>query len=195
MENRGVLVVVSAPSGTGKSTVLHALMQRRPNLRFSVSATTRSPRAGETEGVDYYFVSRDTFSRMVREDAFLEYAEYVENCYGTPRAPVEALLRQGCDVYLDIDVQGAMQVREKCPDALLIFLLPPSEAELERRLTGRGQDAPEVIRRRLDQAKRELSQKDGFQYQVVNDDLERAVREISDLIDRRKSAENGRAQA
>ena len=183
MNERGALIVVSAPSGTGKSTVLHALMEKRNTLRFSVSATTRSPRAGETEGVDYFFVTKERFQEMVRRDAFLEYAEYVGNCYGTPREPVDALRDQGYDVYLDIDVQGAMQVRQRCADALLIFLAPPSFEELERRLVARGTDGPDVIQKRLREAEREYAQRGQFEYLVINDEVPRAVEEISGIID------------
>ncbi len=188
MKHKGALIVVSAPSGTGKSTVLHQLMEQRKTLRFSVSATTRQPRAGERDGVDYFFISREKFQEMVRDNAFLEYAEYVGNCYGTPKEPVDALLEQGYDVYLDIDVKGAMQVRQQRPDALLIFLAPPSFEELERRLVARGLDRPEVIRQRLNEAEREYAQRGSYDYLVVNDELERAVCEISGIIDRYKDA-------
>lgn len=184
--DKGMLVIVSAPSGCGKSTVLARLMETRENLRFSISATTRAPRAGETDGVHYYFVSRDRFRQMAEEGAFLEYAEYVGNCYGTPRAAVDALLDQGFDVYLDIDVQGAMQVKHNRPDTLLIFLMPPSMAELERRLTSRGTDPPEVVKDRLRAAQRECAMRDKYDHVVINDDVARAAAEISDLIDRYK---------
>ena len=144
---KGALIVVSAPSGCGKSTILKRLMDRRENLRFSVSATTRAPRPGERDGVDYFFVSRAEFRQMILNDAFLEYAQYVDNFYGTPRAAVEAQLSQACDVYLDIEVQGAMQVKRNRPETLLIFVMPPSMEELERRLTGRGAVDPEIGRR------------------------------------------------
>ena len=182
----GVLIIVSAPSGCGKSTVVHRLMEKRENLRFSVSATTRKPREGETDGVDYYFVSRQEFRRMVDEDEFLEHAEYVGNCYGTPRAPVEALLKEGFDVYLDIDVQGAMQVKALWPETLMIFLMPPSVEELERRLVKRGNNTPEEIKGRLAAAEREFAFRDQFDHVVVNDEVERAVDEIAQLIDEEK---------
>ena len=182
----GVLIIVSAPSGCGKSTVVHGLMEKRENLRFSVSATTRKPREGEMDGVDYFFVSREEFERMIAEDAFLEHAEYVGNCYGTPRAPVEQRLKEGFDVYLDIDVQGAMQVKAIRPETLMIFLMPPSMEELERRLVSRGTNTPEEIRDRLAAAERECAKRDRFDHVVVNDVVERAVDEISDLIDAEK---------
>ena len=186
MTEKGILIIVSAPSGCGKSTVLHRLMEKRDTLRFSVSATTRAPREGETEGVDYFFVTRERFLEMVEEDAFLEHAEYVGNCYGTPRAAVDAQLAEGFDVYLDIEVQGAMQIKAKRPETLMIFLMPPSFEELERRLVLRGKDSPEVIRSRLAEAERECALRGEYDHVVVNDEVERAVDEISALIDARR---------
>ena len=183
MTERGILIIVSAPSGCGKSTVVHRLLEQRETLRLSVSATTRAPRAGEQDGVDYYFVSRERFREMIEENAFLEHAEYVGNHYGTPIAPLEAQLNSGLDVYLDIEVQGAMQVKAQRPETLLIFLMPPSLEELERRLTLRGTDDPETIRTRLAEAEREFSYRDRYDHVVVNDQVDRAVAEISALID------------
>lgn len=181
--NKGILIVVSAPSGSGKSTILRRLLALRDNLRFSVSATTRAPRAGEEHGREYFFVTRDEFQAMVAADAFLEHAEFVENLYGTPRDAVERQLEQGFDVYLDIDVQGARQVKAKRPETLTVFILPPSMEELERRLTGRGTDDPETIRRRLSQAERECAERVHFDYVIVNDEVERAAAELSGIID------------
>jgi guanylate kinase len=161
-------------------------MEQRDKLRFSVSATTRAPREGEVDGVDYFFVSRERFQQMVDEGAFLEHAEYVGNCYGTPRAPVEQQLAEGYDVYLDIDVQGAMQVKALRPETLMIFLMPPSMEELERRLVKRGNNSPEEVHARLAAAEREFELKDRFDHVVVNDVVERAVDEISGLIDQQK---------
>ena len=184
---KGALIVVSAPSGSGKSTILHRLLEQRKDLHFSISATTRAPREGEQHGVDYYFVTRERFLEMIEEDAFLEHAEFVGNHYGTPRAEVEQRLEDGYDVYLDIDVQGALQVRAKRPETLLIFILPPSMEELERRLISRGKDDMETIRRRLAEAARECSVKDRFDYVVINDEVDRAAAEISGIIDGYKS--------
>ena len=195
MNERGILIIVSAPSGCGKSTIVHRLMEKRDNLRFSVSATTRAPRTGETDGVDYFFVSRERFEEMIAEDAFLEHAEYVGNCYGTPVAAVDAMLDEGSDVYLDIEVQGAMQVKEKRPDTLLIFVMPPSLEELERRLINRGTDSMETIRSRLAAAEYEFGFRDRFDHVVVNDEVERAVDEISGLIDAHKKAVNSVPEA
>lgn len=185
--NKGKLIVISAPSGCGKSTVVGKLMAQRSNLRFSISATTRKPREGEVDGKDYFFVSREKFMEMVSEDAFLEHAVYVDNCYGTPRKALDDMLESGLDVILDIDVQGAFQIREKRPDALLVFLLPPSFEALEQRLISRGKDSMEVIKNRLVTARWECEQAEEFDYRIVNDDVERAVSEFSSIIDKEKN--------
>ena len=183
MAERGLLIVLSAPSGCGKSTLVRRLLELHPRLRFSVSATTRGPRAGEADGVDYYFIDKDTFRRMVENDEFLEYAQYVDNSYGTPRAPVEREMAAGCDVLLDIETNGAFQVMERCPEAVTVFLMPPSFEELERRLTSRGKDHPEAIARRLEEAKRECALAGRYTYNIVNDDVERAAGELGAIID------------
>jgi len=190
MTEKGVLIIVSAPSGCGKSTIMHRLMELRKNLCFSVSATTRAPRTGEVDGVDYFFIDRPKFDEMVAQGEFLEHAEYVGNCYGTPKAAVDAKLNEGYDVYLDIEVQGAMQIKAQRPETLMIFVMPPSLEELERRLVTRGTDSPEVIRGRLEQAQREFALREQFDYTVVNDVVERVVAEISALIDEHKKAIN-----
>ncbi|MBO5975675.1 MAG: guanylate kinase [Oscillospiraceae bacterium] len=184
--SKGKLIVISAPSGCGKSTVVHALMDARPNLKFSISATTRAPRIGEVDGKDYFFVSREKFMEMVAADEFLEHAIYVDNCYGTPRKALDEMLEKGMDVILDIDVQGAFQIREKRPDALMVFLMPPSFDDLEKRLIMRGKDSMEVIRNRLITAREECKVADKFDYIIVNDDLDRAVSEFSTIIDKEK---------
>ena len=184
-EQRGRLVVISGPSGAGKSTVISRLMQRRQNLCFSVAATTRQPRPGELDGKDYFFVTRDAFDRMIEADALLEHAEYVGSCYGTPRDFVIQRMNSGIHVILDIEVQGARQVYKKMPDAIMIFLVPPSLKELELRLSGRGTDSPEKIRGRLERALAEYSeaQDAGFyQYIIVNDDPEVAAMEIDSIL-------------
>lgn len=184
-EHRGRLVVISGPSGAGKSTVIARLMQRRQNLCFSVSATTRDPRPGEVDGKDYFYVTRDAFERMIAADALLEHAEYVGNCYGTPQDYVVQRMNEGMHVLLDIEVQGARQVVEKMPDAIMIFLVPPSLRELEARLRGRGTDTPEKIRDRLERALAEYTeaQNAGFyQYIIVNDDPEVAALEMDAIL-------------
>ncbi len=183
MSERGLLIVLSAPSGCGKSTIVSGLLKKRGRLKFSVSATTRAPREGEIDGRDYFFVSREKFAEMVEKGEFLEHAQYVENRYGTPRGPVERELEAGNDVLLDIEIQGAFQVRAQRPDALMVFLLPPSFEELEKRLVLRGKDSPEVIKRRLEVARRECLEAEKYDYRIVNDDVERAVSEFNSIIE------------
>lgn len=180
--NRGKTFIVSGPSGVGKSTVLNALLERRKDLYFSVSATTRAARAGEEDGVHYHFLDVDTFHEWIAKDEFLEYAEYVGNFYGTPKKYVDAAMDQGRDVILDIEIQGAIQVKSKRPDTVSIFIAPPSWAELERRLTGRGTDSQEKIQKRLLRAKVEFQTAHTYDYFVINDNLENAVRELEAIM-------------
>ncbi len=181
---KGKLYIISGPSGCGKSTVLREVFRHRRNIFFSVSATTRGPREGEVDGKDYYFVTREEFERMIGADELLEHAQYVSNYYGTPRKPVEAMLSEGNDVVLDIEVQGAGQVKTKMPEAVSLFILPPSLEELERRLRGRGTETEEKIRSRLSQAEREIAKSGSYDYRVVNDDVERAAGEIVQIMRR-----------
>ena len=178
----GKLILISGPSGTGKSTVLDRLMRLRDDVCFSVSATTRAPRPGEVDGKDYFFVTRTAFDAMVAADELLEHAEYVGNCYGTPRAYVEKLLDSGMNVVLEIDVQGAQQVYAKRPDAVRIFLAPPSWSELERRLVNRGTDSADKIRQRLTRARDEMALAVDYDYFIINDDVERAAAELNDIF-------------
>jgi guanylate kinase len=175
---RGRLLVVAAPSGAGKTSLVHALLERRPTVRFSVSYTTRPPRAAEVHGQDYFFVSEDEFQRMVRADEFLEHACVFDHWYGTSRAHVEALMSQGYSVLLEIDWQGAAQVRARAPDATTIFILPPGATELERRLRARATDTDATIERRLRDARGDMAHWGEFDYVIVNDDFERAVNEL-----------------
>ena len=177
------LVVLSGPSGVGKGTVLAAIRQRFPQVWLSVSATTRPPRPGETEGVEYHFVDDAEFDRLVAAGEFLEHAEYAGHRYGTPRQPVVERLAAGVPALLEIDLQGARLVRERMPEALLVFLAPPSFEELARRLTGRGTEDPEVIRRRLDVARIELAAEEEFDVVVVNDAVESAAERVVTLIE------------
>jgi len=179
---RGRLIVLAAPSGAGKTTLVRALLERAPDLRFSVSYTTRPPRPGERDGVDYFFVSREQFDAMVREDAFLEYAQVFDHWYGTSREHVENLLRTGASVLLEIDWQGARQVRARAPDAITVFILPPCVGALETRLKGRASDPPEVIARRLRDSVADMEHWNEFGYVVVNDDLARAADELADIV-------------
>ncbi|MFN4072411.1 MAG: guanylate kinase [Thermus sp.] len=185
----GRLFVMTGASGVGKGTV-RAKVLERTRLFYSISMTTRPPRPGERDGVDYYFVDRAAFEALLREGGFLEHAEYVGHLYGTPKAPVERALARGEDVLLEIEVQGALQVKEKKPEAVLIFLLPPSLSELKRRLVYRGKDAPEKIEKRLEQAEWEIRNAHLFDYVIVNDVLEEAVADFLAIL----TAERRRTQ-
>jgi guanylate kinase len=176
------LVVLSGPSGVGKSSVVKAVAAGHPEIWVSVSVTTRPPRPGETDGVEYRFVDDATFDRLVAEGAFLEHATFAGHRYGTPRGPVEERLRAGVPVLLEIDLQGARQVREAVPTALLVFLAPPSWEELVRRLTGRGTEDPEVVRRRLDAARVELAAEAEFDEVVVNSSVQEAADRLVALM-------------
>ncbi|SHH50313.1 guanylate kinase [Sporobacter termitidis DSM 10068] len=179
---RGRLFIISAPSGTGKSTVIKRLMELRDDLYFSVSATTRAARAGEEEGVAYHFLSHDAFDTHVRNNEFLEYAEYIGDFYGTLKKPVLDHLDSGNDIILDIDVQGCKQVKNAMPEAVTIFLVPPSLEELERRLRNRGTDSEEKMLKRLARARTELTEKTAYDHTIVNDDVHRAATEILDIM-------------
>ncbi len=172
---RGRLIVLTGPSGVGKGTLLKALLDRHPDLCLSVSATTRSPRDGEVDGVNYYFVTRQQFDWMVNEGEFLEWAEFAKNCYGTPRRGVEEQLKAGKWVILEIELEGARQVRQTFPTAYRIFILPPSIEELESRIRGRGQDSDEAIARRLSHAQAEIDAANEFDATIVNDEFHSAL--------------------
>jgi guanylate kinase len=179
----GTLFVLAGPSGVGKGSVVRELVAKDPSLSLSVSVTTRPPRPGEVDGVDYFFVDEDAFARMVAAGELLEWAEIVGHRSGTPKGFVEDRLGEGRDVILEIDVVGASQVRERVPDSVLIFLEPPSLEELERRLRGRGTETEEAIRLRLQTAAWELEQRSWFDHVVVNDDLERAAGLVAAIIE------------
>jgi guanylate kinase len=182
-KRRGMMVVVSAPSGGGKSTILRAVMERMDGISYSISATSRPPRGGESDGKDYFFLSKEEFERRIEAGAFLEYAEVHGNYYGTPKEWIEKRLAQGNDVALDIDVQGGMQVKRICPrDTLLIFLMPPSPQVLEKRLRGRGTDPESQIAVRLANAACEMEHWKHYDYVVVNENLEAAVRTVENII-------------
>lgn len=181
---RGVLFVFSGPSGVGKGTLKAKLFEEfADRIAYSVSATTRGPREGEVDGKDYFFISRQEFERRVKNNEFLEHAEFAGNCYGTPRAYVEKLLDSGMNVVLEIDVQGALQVMKSMPECVSVFILPPSFEELEHRLRGRGTETEEKVRERLETAKRELPYAPQYDYQIVNGgDIEAAYQSLRDIF-------------
>ncbi len=182
MTKRGTLLVLSGPSGAGKSTVIKQVMQKRERVYFSISCTTRAPREGEQEGVNYYYLTNEQFEQMIAEDALLEYAGYVDHYYGTPKAPIEQHLQEGWDVILDIEVQGAGIIRSKMPEAVTCFLIPPSFEELERRLRSRESESEEVILGRLARAKEEYQQISAYDYLVVNDRVECAAEDVCAIL-------------
>ena len=185
---KGLLIVYSGPSGVGKSTILHEVLKDESlNLEFSVSMTTRLPREGEVDGKDYFFVSKETFKKAIEDDKFLEHARYVENYYGTPRDYVEQERNKGKNVILEIDVQGGLQVIEKCSDCISIFVMPPSIDELRNRLSGRGTEKEEVVNKRIDQARREIKQGSVYKYHVVNNEIETSIKEVSDILKKERA--------
>ena len=186
--SKGLLVIYSGPSGCGKGTVLKKVLERRPEAMLSVSVTTRAPRTGERDGVEYFFRTREEFERMLREDAFLEHAEYAGNCYGTPKRWVEEQREAGRTVFLEIEVHGGCAVMDRCPEAVSVFLEPPSLEELEHRLRGRGTEDEAVIGRRMDAARWELEQKRRYRYHIINDTPEAAAERICAILDAEAAA-------
>ncbi|RMD81455.1 MAG: guanylate kinase [Candidatus Dadabacteria bacterium] len=182
LRRRGSLIIVSGPSGAGKTSVCGPLLDRLDNIRLSVSVTTRPPRGGERNGIDYVFVDDETFERMVNENRFAEWARVHGHRYGTAKETIEEALAAGIDLLLDIDVQGAAQIKAAYPDAAAVFLLPPSRASLERRLRMRGTDDEETVSRRLEAACREIAAIDRYDYVVVNDDLERTIDSLVAIV-------------
>lgn len=181
-KTKGQLIVLSGPSGVGKSTVISELLSERPGIHFSVSYTTRAPRVGEADGVNYNFVTREQFECMIEHNELLEYAQYVGNYYGTSLKVIQDHLSVGTDVLLDIEVQGAAKVRGKCPDAVFIFIIPPSFEELSRRLHGRNTDGEDVISGRLQKAREEYNEIPNYDYLVVNDKVSSAAAEIIAIL-------------
>lgn len=181
--NKGQLIVFSGPSGVGKGTVLKEFMKDRENVSLSISATTRDPRPGEEHGVHYYFLSKEEFQQKIAEGNMLEYAQYNTNYYGTPKDKVDEALSQGKDIILEIEVQGALLVKEKCPEALLVFVMPPCWEELRSRLVGRGTEDAETIEKRMKIADSELKQAVHYDYILVNDTVEAAAKRLEQIIE------------
>ena len=182
MPERGKLIVISGPSGAGKSTVVFKAIEGREDFCFSTSVTTRAPRPGEVDGREYFFIDRARYDEMVRNGELLEHAEYVNNGYGTPRFFVEQKLSEGMNVVLDIEIQGARQVIAKMPEAVTIFIIPPSIEELRRRLVNRGTDTPEAIEGRLRRARQEYAEADFYDYLIVNDDADKAAADFAAIV-------------
>lgn len=181
-KNKGILIVVSGFSGAGKGTLMKALLSRYDNYALSISMTTRVPRPGEEEGREYFFVDRDTFEDKIAKEQLIEYAQYCGNYYGTPRTYVEEQFEQGRDVILEIEIQGALKIQERFPDALLLFVMPPSAQELKKRLVGRATESMEVIEKRLRRANEEAAGIEKYDYIVINDELESCTKELHALI-------------
>lgn len=182
IEEKGILFVLSGPSGVGKGTVRKELFNRKPDLKYSISMTTRDRRTGETDGVDYFYKTKEEFEKLVEQGQLLEYAQYVNNYYGTPRAYVEEMLALGHDVFLEIEVQGALQVKENFPEGVFIFLFPPSLVELKNRIINRGTETTELVLNRLKEARKEIEMMDAYDYVVVNDQVDLAVSKVQSII-------------
>lgn len=188
--NKGALIIVSGPSGSGKDTVLKELFKLMPEIKFSISSVSRSMREGEIQGEKYNFITREEFEGLIKEDKLLEYNVYCGNYYGTPRGPVDEAVSNGNEIVLEVDVNGAANVRKKCSDCFSVFIMPPSFEVLEKRLLGRGTESSEVVAKRLDEAKAEIKRANEYDYIVVNDKLEDAVLSLKGIIEaeRRKSS-------
>lgn len=182
MERKGILIVVSGFSGSGKGTLMKEIMRQYDNYALSISATTRNPRPGEEDGREYFFKTVEEFEKMIAKDELIEYAKYVDNYYGTPRKYVEEQLEKGKDVILEIEIQGALKVKEKFPDTLLLFVTPPTAQELRDRLVGRGTETMDVIEYRMNRAKEEAEGMDRYDYLIINDDLQECVEEMHQII-------------
>lgn len=183
MQQKGLLVVVSGPSGTGKGTVCQKLISQRDNVRYSVSATTRKPREGEIEGQNYFFVSESKFLDMIEKDSLIEWDKYCDNYYGTPKAFVDKCLEEGLDIILEITVEGALEIKQKYPECVLIFIIPPSFDELRRRIVSRATEQNDVIEKRLKQASNELKYASKYDYLILNESVDEAVLDIEKVLD------------
>jgi guanylate kinase len=187
MNKKGVLIIVSGPSGSGKGTLLSRLVNDEDDIFFSISATTRQPREEEINGKHYFFITKDEFIKNIEQGNMLEYAEFCDNFYGTPKDEVDKQLNLGKNVLLEIEVQGAMQVMKKCPDAVFIFIMPPSIKELLNRLMNRGTENANVVHKRIEKAKIEMEQANKYDFVVINDDIDRAYNELKKIIDEQKA--------
>ncbi len=182
IKEKGILFILSGPSGVGKGTVRKKLFEEASKLQYSISMTTRNMRPGEKDGVDYFYKTNEEFENLIEQDQLLEYAKYVNNYYGTPRAYVEETLEKGQDVFLEIEVQGALQVKENFPEGVFIFLFPPSLEELKNRIVNRGTESQELVLNRLKEARKEIEMMDAYDYVVVNDQVEHAVEKVKAII-------------
>lgn len=182
IDEKGILFILSGPSGVGKGTVRERLFEHDQDLKYSISMTTRNKRPGEVDGVDYFYKTKEEFETLIRQDKLLEYAKYVDNYYGTPKEYVEKMLAAGHDVFLEIEVQGAMQVQENFPEGVFIFLFPPSLEELKNRIVSRGTETEELVLNRLREARKEIDMMDAYDYVVVNDNVDKAVNKIEAII-------------
>lgn len=181
-KSNGLLVVLSGPSGAGKGTICHELLRQLPEVKYSVSATTRKPRPKEVDGLDYFFRTQEAFQAMIQNDELLEWAEFCENYYGTPRFAVEQALQAGTDVILEIEIQGALQIKERFPHGVFIFVVPPSLSVLSDRIHKRGTESEDVIRKRLEKATRELEYVTEYDYVIINDELDKAVDKLKSIL-------------
>ena len=182
VKRKGLLLVVSGPSGAGKGTICKALLNKNDQIKLSVSATTRKPRTGEVDGVNYFFIEKEKFTQMIEEGEFLEYAQIYDNFYGTPKAAIMECLEKGQDVILEIEMQGASQIKEVCPDGVFIFVLPPSLEELKNRIVGRGTETAEEIEKRFSCAFDEINRIVDYDYFIVNDNVEKSVKQVESII-------------
>ncbi len=187
MNKKGLLLVVSGPSGAGKGTICKAFLEKNKNVKLSISATTRSPREGEVEGVNYFFVTKEKFKGMIDNGELLEHAQIYDNFYGTPKAAILENLEQGDDVLLEIEMQGAKQIKEVYPEGVFIFILPPSLDELKSRIVGRGTETEEQINKRFGSAFEEICQIENYDYFIVNKDIDQSAKELSDMISAEKN--------
>jgi len=190
MKEKGLLLVICGPSGVGKGTICKELLKKRQDLKLSISATTRPKREGEVDGINYFFISEEQFKNMIEKDEFLEYAQVYGNYYGTPKDFVINALREGKDLILEIDTQGARQIKEKFPEGIFIFILPPSMKELKKRIVGRGTETIDIIEKRLKSAYNEISLIKDYDYYVINDDIESATNKIISIIEAEKCRVN-----